>query len=63
MMRYRWNQYVGSYKGNHEHRRLSQSAKERFFYPQIVEKADQDDWLGPLRRTPPHESKQPARKG
>ncbi len=63
MLRYRWNQYIGSYKGNHEHRRLSQSAKERFFYPQIVGKADQDDWLGPLRRTSPHESKQPARKG
>lgn len=63
MMRYRWNQYIGSYKGNHEHRRLSQSAKERFFYPQITGKADQDDWLGPLRRTSPHESKQPARKG
>jgi glycosyltransferase involved in cell wall biosynthesis len=63
MLRYRWNQYTGSYKGNHEHRRLSQSAKERFFYPQLVEKADQDDWLGPLRRTSPHESKQPARKG
>lgn len=62
MMRYRWNQYIGSYKGNNEHRRLSQSAKERFFYPQITRKADQDDWLGPLRRTSPHESKQPARK-
>ncbi len=63
MMRYRWNQYVGSYKGNHEHRRLSQSAKERFFYPQIDGKAAQDDWLRPLRRTSPHESQQPARKG
>jgi rhamnosyltransferase len=63
MMRYRWNQYVGSYKGNHEHRRLSQDAKERFFYPQIDGKAGQDDWLRPLRRTSPHESQQPARKG
>ena len=58
MLRYRWNQYVGSYKGNHEHRRLSQRAKERFFYPQVNEKAAQDDWLGPLRRTSPHESQQ-----
>ena len=58
MLRYRWNQYIGSYKGNHEHRRLSQHAKERFFYPQVNKKAAQDDWLGPLRRTPPHESQQ-----
>lgn len=59
MLRYRWNQYIGSYKGNHEHRRLSLKAKERFFYPHVNEKAAQDDWLGPLRRTPPHESQQP----
>ncbi len=58
MLRYRWNQYLGSYIGNHEHRRLSQRAKERFFYPQVNEKAEQDDWLRPLRRTPPHESQQ-----
>lgn len=59
MLRYRWNQYLGSYKGNHEHRLLSQSAKEHFFYPQTDEKEVKDDWLGPLRRTPPHESQQP----
>ena len=63
MMRYRWNQFLGSYKGNHEHRRLSQSAKERFFYPHIDGKAANDDWLRPLRRTSPHESKQPTGKG
>lgn len=56
MLRYRWNQYLGAYKGNHEHRRLSQAAKERFFYPHVNEKAAQDDWLRPLRRTAPHES-------
>ena len=55
MLRYRWNQYVGSFKGNHEHRRLSQKSKERFFYPEFSKKADQDEWLKPLRRTPPHE--------
>ncbi len=58
MLRYRWNQFLGSYRGNHENRRLSQAAKERFFYPQINEKAAQDDWLRPLRRTSPHESQQ-----
>lgn len=31
--RYRWNQYIGSYKGNHEHRKLSHSQKEKYFYP------------------------------
>jgi glycosyltransferase involved in cell wall biosynthesis len=63
MLRYRWNQYVGSFRGNHEHRLLSQSAKERFFYPHVNEKAAKDDWLGPLRRTPPHEGQQPAGEG
>ena len=58
MLRYRWNQYVGSYKGNHEHRLLSQHAKELFFFPQVNERAAQDDWLRPLRRTPSHESQQ-----
>ncbi|WP_370240693.1 glycosyltransferase family 2 protein [Pararhodobacter marinus] len=55
MLRYRWNQYTGSFKGNHEHRRLSQRAKARFFYPEVSKKADQDEWLKPLRRTPPNE--------
>jgi rhamnosyltransferase len=58
MIRYRWNQFSGSYKGNHEHKVLSQSAKERFFYPQVTKEADQDEWLKPVRRTAPHESKQ-----
>lgn len=58
MLRYRWNQYVGSYKGNHEHRRLSQDLKQRYFYPQVTEKADKDEWLKPLYRTPPHEGEQ-----
>lgn len=55
MLRYRWNQYSGSYKGNHEHRKISQAAKARFFYPEVSKKADQDEWLKPLRRTPPNE--------
>lgn len=58
MARYRWNQFTGSYKGNHQHKALSQSAKERFFYPQVSKKADQDEWLKPVRRTSPHESQQ-----
>lgn len=58
MLRYRWNQYVGSYKGNHEHKRLSREAKERFFYPDVSKKADQDDSLKPLRRTSPNEGQQ-----
>lgn len=56
MLRYRWNQYLGSFKGNNEHRRLSRKAKERFFYPHVSDKAEQDEWLRPVRRTSPNES-------
>jgi glycosyltransferase involved in cell wall biosynthesis len=63
MLRYRWNQYLGSYKGNHEHKVLSRSAKERFFYPRVSKEADQDEWLKPVRRTAPHEGKQSTREG
>lgn len=59
MLRYRWNQYLGSWKGNHDHRLLSRQAKERFFYPEVSRKADQDEWLKPLRRTSPDEGQQP----
>ena len=57
MIRYRWNQFAGSYKGNHEHKVLSRAAKERFFYPKVSIKADQDEWLKPMRRTTSDESK------
>lgn len=30
---YRWNQYIGSWKGNHEHRKLSHAEKEKYFFP------------------------------
>lgn len=30
---YRWNQYIGVYKGNHEHRKLSNADKEKYFFP------------------------------
>lgn len=30
---YRWNQYIGSWKGNHEHRMLSHAEKEKYFFP------------------------------
>lgn len=63
MLRYRWNQYLGSFKGNREHRALSRQAKELFFYPQISEKAEQDEWLKPVRRTAPNESKFAAGEG
>ena len=58
MLRYRWNQFVGSYKGNHDHRRMSQELKQYYFYPEVTEKADKDEWLKPLYRTPPHEGQQ-----
>ena len=30
---YRWNQYFGALKGNHEHRELSRKEKEKYFFP------------------------------
>ena len=30
---YRWNQFFGSYKGNHEHRKLSRKDKEKYYFP------------------------------
>lgn len=30
---FRFCQYFGSYRGNHEHRKLSKQAKEKYFYP------------------------------
>lgn len=63
MLSYRWNQFSGSYAGNHEHKVLSQVAKERFFYPQVSQEADEDEWLKPVRRTSSHESKQSKSEG
>lgn len=34
IVRYRCNQYLGSYKGNHEHRKLSRAEKEKYFFPE-----------------------------
>ena len=33
ILRYRWNQYLGSYAGNHRHRKLSNAEKDRYFFP------------------------------
>jgi glycosyltransferase involved in cell wall biosynthesis len=33
IIRFRFAQYRGSYRGNHEHRKLSQRRKERYFFP------------------------------
>lgn len=60
ILKYRWAQYWGSYKGNHEVRRLSQSQKERFFYPSVTESDSHNDWLRPHRRPAPDEGKQPT---
>lgn len=58
MLRYRWNQYRGSYIGNHEHRLLSRQAKEKYFFPDTIRSTDQDEWLKPLRRPPADEGQQ-----
>lgn len=33
IMLYRYYQYSGSYRGNHEHRKLSHAEKDKYFYP------------------------------
>lgn len=33
ILQYRFAQYTGSYRGNHEHRRLSHAEKDHYFYP------------------------------
>jgi L-ascorbate metabolism protein UlaG (beta-lactamase superfamily)/glycosyltransferase involved in cell wall biosynthesis len=33
IFRYRCNQFLGSYKGNREHRKLSHAEKEKYFFP------------------------------
>jgi glycosyltransferase involved in cell wall biosynthesis len=33
IVRYRCYQYLGSYRGNHEHRQLSRAQKDEYFYP------------------------------
>jgi glycosyltransferase involved in cell wall biosynthesis len=45
IIRYRYCQYSGSYKGNHDHRRLSHAEKEKYFYPslKIQEKRNHHD--------------------
>ena len=38
LINYRWNQYWGSWKGNHEHRELSYKEKEKYFFSDNVTK-------------------------
>jgi len=35
---FRWMQFWGTYKGNHEHRKLSTARKRHYFYPKDLEK-------------------------
>ena len=55
MLKYRINQYVGSFKGNREHHKLSTQAKNKFFYPSIDKENDDGQWLKSMRRTSPNE--------
>jgi len=36
IVQYRFYQYWGSYKGNHDHRKLSHAQKEKYFYPATI---------------------------
>lgn len=59
MFRYRYNQYLGSYKGNRRQRVLSQEAKEHFFYPSPQKEYHNEKWLGSLCRPTTNKGKQP----
>lgn len=58
ILRYRMAQFVGSYVGNNDHRRLSQRRKDRFFYPSVNESDAENVWLKSNRRASSNESKQ-----
>jgi len=34
VLRYRWHQYMGAWKGNHQHRILSYTEKEKYYFPE-----------------------------
>ncbi|MBW2274158.1 MAG: glycosyltransferase [Deltaproteobacteria bacterium] len=40
VLAFRWQQYLGSYRGNHEHRKLSKRRKEHYFFPKNFSKED-----------------------
>lgn len=63
VVRYRIAQYAGSYAGNNDHRRVSQTRKDRFFYPSVNESDAENVWLKPNRRPAPDESQQPEGQG
>lgn len=58
---YRINQYLGTYKGNNEHRKLSHQQKDRFFYPSPTKRDDLNGKLHSHRRPAPVEGEQRAR--
>lgn len=63
IVRYRWAQYVGTYAGNHQHRKLSRADKDRYFYPALIvpsKETHHDPVQAPRRRPLAHESQQRA---
>jgi rhamnosyltransferase len=55
IVQYRVMQYWGSYRGNHEHRKLSHQQKDIYFYPSTPGRDDSNDWLHSHRRAAPNE--------
>jgi hypothetical protein len=62
IVRYRLAQYVGSYKGNHEHRKLSHAEKDIYFYPSNRNRTHEAIEIQG-RRAAAHEGQQRARAG
>jgi rhamnosyltransferase len=60
--RYRLAQYTGSFKGNHQHRRLSRAEKDIYFYPSNLSNTYEAIEIQG-RRAPAHEGQQRASAG
>lgn len=41
IVNFRWQQYLGSYRGNHRQRMLSRRNKDQYFYPKRIEERDE----------------------
>lgn len=60
ILKYRIAQFTGSYRGNNDHRKLSQARKDRFFYPSVNERDATNERERPHDGASSYEGQQPA---
>ncbi|NDY93246.1 glycosyltransferase family 2 protein [Ideonella livida] len=60
IVRYRWEQYLGAWRGHHQHRKLSRQEKEHYFFPDLVITKDLSHDEIQERRLAAHEGQQRA---